>query len=136
MLSSGCTLGGEQSGHVIFGDLAGTGDGILTSLKIAQVMLEKGGALSTLTAPVKDYPQVLLNVKVYDKRAAQEDGRVKQAIAAAEAELRDKGRILVRESGTEPLVRVMVEAEDMKVCERLAESVKAAIVSGGYERLD
>lgn len=136
MLTSGCILGGEQSGHIIFGDCAGTGDGILTSLKIAQVMLEKGASLSSLTGHVKDYPQVLLNVKVKDKKAAQEDKRVKQAIKAAEAELKDKGRILVRESGTEPLVRVMVEAEEKEVCERLAESVKAAIVEGGYERVD
>lgn len=134
MLSSGCSLGGEQSGHVIFGDVAGTGDGVLTSLKIAEVMLNKGAGLASLVAPVKDYPQVLVNVKVSDKKAAQEDKRVKEAICAAEAALKDKGRILVRESGTEPLVRVMVEAEDIKVCEGLAESVRAAIVKGGYER--
>lgn len=136
MAVNGCNLGGEQSGHIIFGDLANTGDGILTSLKIAQIMLEKGAGLSALCGDVKDYPQVLLNVKVSDKKAAQEDARVKEAIRAAEAELKDKGRILVRESGTEPLVRIMVEAEDKGVCERLAENVKAALVAGGYERKD
>lgn len=136
MAVNGCALGGEQSGHIIFGKLANTGDGVLTSLKIAQVMLEKGTSLSSLCEGVTDYPQVLLNVKVKDKKAAQEDGRVKAAIAAAEAELKDKGRILVRESGTEPLVRVMVEALDKADCKRLAESVKAAIVGGGYERID
>lgn len=136
MAVNGCALGGEQSGHIIFGKIANTGDGILTSLKIAQVMLEKGTSLSSLCEGVTDYPQVLLNVKVNDKKAAQEDERVKTAIEAAEAELKDKGRILVRESGTEPLVRVMVEAVDKEDCKRLAESVKAAIVGCGYERID
>ena len=136
MADSGCTLGGEQSGHIIFGDLANTGDGILTSLKIAQVMLAKRASLSSLCDAVTEYPQVLLNVKVSDKKAAQEDKHVKEAIKAAEAELGEKGRILVRESGTEPLVRIMVEAEDLSVCERLAENVKAAISAGGYERKD
>lgn len=138
MAANGCTLGGEQSGHIIFGDLANTGDGILTSLKIAEVMLGKRTSLSSLCEGVTDYPQVLLNVKVKDgdKKAAQEDKRVRQAIEAAEAELKDTGRILVRESGTEPLVRIMVEAEEKDTCKRLAESVKAAIASGGYERDD
>ncbi len=136
MAANGCTLGGEQSGHIIFGELAGTGDGILTSIIIARILTEKRTGLSALCAGVTEYPQVLVNVKVKDKKAAQEDKRVKEAIAAAEAELKDTGRILVRESGTEPLVRIMVEAEEKEVCERLAESVKAAMVSGGYERLD
>ncbi|MDE6691412.1 MAG: phosphoglucosamine mutase, partial [Clostridia bacterium] len=138
MTANGCTLGGEQSGHIIFGKLANTGDGILTSLIMAKIMLEKRTSLSALCEGVTDYPQVLLNVKVNDKdkKAAQEDERVKAAISEAEAELKDKGRILVRESGTEPLVRIMVEAEDKEVCKRLAESVKAAIASGGYERKD
>lgn len=134
MAANGCTLGGEQSGHIIFGNLAGTGDGILTSLEIARVMREKRTSLSALCVGVTEYPQVLLNVRVKDKRAAQEDMRVKEAIEAAQAELKDTGRILVRESGTEPLVRVMVEAEKKEVCKRLAESVVEAIISGGYER--
>ncbi len=136
MLSEGCVIGGEQSGHIIFGELANTGDGILTSLKIAQVMLEKRTSLSSLCGAVTEYPQVLINVKVTDKTAAQEDARVNEAIKVAADELGDKGRILVRESGTEPLVRIMVEAEEKKACERIAESVKAAIVGGGYERKD
>ena len=136
MLTNGCSLGGEQSGHVIFGDLAGTGDGILTSLKIAQAVLEERTSLSRLCEGVTEYPQVLLNVKVKNKKAAQEDERVRAAVEAAEKALGDKGRILVRESGTEPLVRIMVEAEDTEVCARLAQSVKDAIAGGGYETED
>lgn len=136
MTANGCTLGGEQSGHIIFGNLESTGDGILTSLKTAQAALEKNEKLSSLCAAVTDYPQVLLNVKVKDKKAAQEDKRVKEKIEEAEAELKDTGRILVRESGTEPLVRIMVEAEDIATCGRLAESVRAAVREGGYERED
>ncbi|MCM1438242.1 MAG: phosphoglucosamine mutase [Roseburia sp.] len=134
MVKNGCVLGGEQSGHVIFSRCAATGDGILTSLKIAEVMLERGEKLSALSAPVTDYPQVLLNVRVNDKAAAQADKGVKEAIAAAEKKLGESGRILVRESGTEPLVRVMVEAENKVLCEELANSVASAIKASGYER--
>lgn len=136
MLMNGCTLGGEQSGHVIFGDLANAGDGILTSLQIARVILEKGARLSELSNEVKDYPQVLLNVRVTDKNAAINDVRVRESITAAEAELGEGGRILVRKSGTEPLVRIMVEAEEKELCVRLAEKVRAALTEGGYERKD
>lgn len=136
MRTSGCVLGGEQSGHIIFSQCAVTGDGILTSLKLAEVMLVKVAKLSALAAPVTDYPQVLINIRVADKVAAQADKRVKKAIEAAEKQLGERGRILVRESGTEPLVRVMVEAESKGKCKELADSVIAAIREGGFERKD
>ncbi|MDE5788949.1 MAG: phosphoglucosamine mutase, partial [Clostridia bacterium] len=136
MADNGCTLGGEQSGHIIFGNLANTGDGILTSLKIAQVMLEKRTSLSELCAGVTEYPQVLINVKVYDKVKAQADEDVRAAVKSVEQKLGSRGRILVRESGTEPLVRVMVEAETQAECKELAESVAAVIRAKGYERKD
>ena len=106
-----CCLGGEQSGHIIFSKYASTGDGILTSLKMMQVIMSRGKKLSELAAPLVVYPQVLENVRVKDKSAAQADPEVQAAVKAAAEALGDTGRILVRESGTEPLVRVMVEAE-------------------------
>ncbi|MDE6558150.1 MAG: phosphoglucosamine mutase [Clostridia bacterium] len=132
MAVNGCALGGEQSGHIIFGKLANTGDGILTSLKIAQVMLEKGTSLSNLCEGVTDYPQVLINVRVADKQAAQNDAEVKASIELVDKRLKGNGRILVRPSGTEPLIRVMVEAESGEECRELAESVVSVIVARGY----
>ena len=132
MSEGGYSLGGEQSGHIIFSKYATTGDGVLTSLKIMQAMLDEEKPLSALAAPMKSYPQVLKNVRVQDKAAARADEEVQQAIAEAEKELGDKGRILVRESGTEPVVRVMVEAEELSVCERLVESVLAVIRKNGH----
>jgi phosphoglucosamine mutase len=132
MQNDDLSLGGEQSGHIIFSKYATTGDGVLTSLKIMQAMLDEEKPLSALAAPMKSYPQVLKNVRVQDKAAARADEEVQQAIAEAEKELGDKGRILVRESGTEPVVRVMVEAEELSVCERLVESVLAVIRKNGH----
>ena len=120
MTSHGCRLGGEQSGHIIFSKYARTGDGILTSIKMMQVMMDKKMTLSELAAPLKIYPQELVNVKVADKKEAQNDPDVKEAVYRVEAKLGDTGRILVRESGTEPLIRVMVEAESKETCDRLA----------------
>lgn len=110
MAKNGCRIGGEQSGHIIFSKYASTGDGILTSLKMMEVMLAKKKPLSALAAPLKIYPQVLENVRVTDKKAAQDDAAVQAAVKAVAEALGDTGRILVRESGTEPVVRVMVEA--------------------------
>lgn len=132
MSEHGLRLGGEQSGHIIFSKYASTGDGILTSLKMMQVMLDTKKTLGELAAPLKIYPQVLKNVKVSDKKAAQSDGKVVAAVKAVEKELGDTGRILVRESGTEPLVRVMVEAESAERCEELAGRVVDAIAGSGY----
>ena len=132
MRANGNIIGGEQSGHVIFSKLATTGDGILTSIKILEVMLAENAKLSALSAPVKEYPQVLINVRVADKQAAQTDEDVKAAIERVDKQLNGNGRILVRPSGTEPLIRVMVEAQSGEECRRLAESVVSVIVDRGY----
>ena len=132
MVRNGNRIGGEQSGHIIFSKYARTGDGILTSLKLMEVMLAMKLPLSRLAEPVTIYPQVLINVRVKDKTAAQEDPAVKDDVEAAAAELGDTGRILVRESGTEPLVRVMVEAETHDRCQKLAERVVNVIRDQGH----
>ena len=132
MSAHGNRLGGEQSGHIIFSKYATTGDGILTSLKIVEVMLARKAKLSALAAPVKEFPQVLVNVKVGDKDGALSDADVAKAVKSAEKKLGSGGRILVRASGTEPLVRVMVEAESQQVCKELAESVVSVIKAKGY----
>jgi phosphoglucosamine mutase len=132
MMTNGCRLGGEQSGHIIFSKYASTGDGILTSLKMMEVMLAKKKTLSQLCEGFTFYPQVLKNITVTDKAKAQNDPDVQAAVTAAAAKLGDSGRILVRESGTEPKIRVMVEAQDMALCESLADSVVDVIRSKGY----
>lgn len=132
MAAHGTRLGGEQSGHVIFSKYATTGDGILTSLKVMEVILAKKTTLSKLCEPLKFYPQVLLNIKVRDKDAAQNDGDVLAKVKAVSEELGDGGRILYRASGTEPLVRVMVEAESEEICRAYAESVAAVLKNKGH----
>ena len=132
MQQHGCRIGGEQSGHIIFSKYATTGDGILTSLKIMEVMMAKKMTLSQLTAPVHIYPQVIVNVRVSDKAAAQSDPDVRAAAESAARELGGNGRILVRGSGTEPLVRVMVEAESTAACERVAGGVVRVLQDKGY----
>ena len=133
MMKNGHRLGGEQSGHIIFSKYANTGDGILTSIKLMEVMLAKKMPLSTLASPVTIYPQVLKNIRVRDKAQTLEDGDVNAAIDAAAAALGNDGRILVRESGTEPLVRVMAEAETIEECEKHVDSIIAVIKKKGYE---
>ena len=132
MTANGCRLGGEQSGHIIFSKYASTGDGILTSLKMMEVMMARKKTLSQLCEGLTIYPQVLKNVRVTDKRAAQDDPAVQAAVAAVADRLGAAGRILVRESGTEPLVRVMVEAESQALCEECVDSVIDTIIAGGY----
>lgn len=132
MAKNGCRIGGEQSGHIIFSKYASTGDGILTSLKMMEVMLAKKKPMSELAAPLKIYPQVLKNVKVTDKKAAQDDADVQAAVKAVGEALGDTGRILVRESGTEPLVRVMVEAPEHETCEKYVQQVVDVIKAKGY----
>lgn len=117
MMENGYRLGGEQSGHIIFSKHATTGDGILTSLKIMEVILEKKTTLGTLASEVKIYPQLLQNLRVSDKKAVLEHPSVRASIREAEEALGTEGRILVRESGTEPLLRVMVEASTQELCE-------------------
>jgi phosphoglucosamine mutase len=132
MMKNGCRLGGEQSGHIIFSRYASTGDGILTSLKMMEVMLAKKKTLSQLCEGLTIYPQVLKNVKVADKAAAQNDPDVQAAVAKVAAELGDSGRILVRESGTEPKIRVMVEAPSLDVCQKLVDEVVMTIRRKGH----
>ena len=134
MQKTGCRLGGEQSGHIIFSKYASTGDGILTSLKMMEVMMARKKTLSQLCEGLTIYPQVLKNVPVADKRAAQEDPDVQAAVAAAAEQLGDSGRILVRESGTEPLIRVMVEAGTREQCERCVDGVIEVIRQKGHGR--
>ena len=127
MVKNGHCIGGEQSGHIIFSKHATTGDGILTSLKLMEVIIEKKVPLSTLIREVKIYPQVLKNVRVYDKKQARENQKVIEAIKRVESALGSDGRILVRESGTEPLIRVMVEASTDQICEEYAQQVVDAM---------
>lgn len=123
MLQNNFSLGGEQSGHIIFSKYATTGDGILTSLLLMEVMLEKKQSLGKLTEEVKIFPQLLKNVRVADKKTARENPKVVAAIAKVTEQLGDEGRILVRESGTEPVVRVMVEAATDELCVKYVDDV-------------
>lgn len=129
---NGYRIGGEQSGHIIFSKYATTGDGIITALKMMEVMLAKKKTLSELAAPLVIYPQVLKNIRVTDKTQAQDDADVKAAVEAVANALGADGRILVRESGTEPVVRVMVEAGSTEECEKYVDQVIDVIKSKGY----
>ncbi len=132
MQQSGARIGGEQSGHIIFSKYASTGDGILTSLKMMEVMLARKKPLSELAAPLKIYPQVLENVRVTDKAAAQADPDVQAKVAEVAEKLGDTGRILVRESGTEPVLRVMVEAPEQETCQKYVDEVVEVIRAKGH----
>jgi len=132
MIANGHRIGGEQSGHIIFMKYASTGDGILTSLKMMEVMMAKKKKMSELTQDLVIYPQVLKNIKVTDKTLCQNDPKVQEAVQKVAEELGESGRILVRESGTEPLVRVMVEAQSHETCQKLVDSVIDVIVKTGY----
>lgn len=123
MMANGHSLGGEQSGHIIFSKHATTGDGILTSLMVMEVMIEKKQPLSSLASEVVIYPQLLKNVRVSNKETAKNNPAVQEAVEKVAAELGDDGRILVRESGTEPVIRVMVEAKKDTICEAMVDSV-------------
>ena len=132
MSQNGYRIGGEQSGHIIFSKYATTGDGIITALKMTEVMLAKKKTMSQLAAPLHIYPQVLKNIRVSNKTEAQNDADVKAAVEAVAESLGEDGRILVRESGTEPVVRVMVEADTMETCEELVDQVIEVIKNKGY----
>ena len=135
MVKNGCRLGGEQSGHIIISKYATTGDGILTSLKIMEVMLAKKLPLSELTRGLKIYPQVLKNVRVKSKPDAQNDPEVQKAVNAVAEALGETGRILVRESGTEPVIRVMVEAPTKAECQNYVDQVVDVICQQGHARV-
>lgn len=130
MQQNGCRIGGEQSGHIIFSKYASTGDGILTSLKMMEVMLARKQKLSELGDGLTIYPQMLENVRVADKAVALANPDVQAAIEQVTAELGDTGRILVRESGTEPVIRVMVEAESEDICRKYVDMVVQKLKQG------
>lgn len=132
MQQSGARIGGEQSGHIIFSKYASTGDGILTSLKMMEVMLAKKKPLSELAVPLHIYPQVLENVRVTDKTTAQADSDVQAKVQQVAQKLGDTGRVLVRESGTEPVLRVMVEAPEQDICQQYVDEVVAVIKAKGH----
>lgn len=132
MMANGYRLGGEQSGHIIFIKYATTGDGILTAIKMMEVMLEKKMPLSELAAPYQIYPQVLENVRVKDKRKVQEDSDILKLREEITKALGEEGRILVRESGTEPVIRVMVEAGSTEICQKYVNQVTTLITEKGY----
>ncbi len=132
MMKNKNRLGGEQSGHIIFSKFATTGDGILTSLKVMEVMMDKKLPLSKLCDGFNFYPQKLENIKVTDKASVKNDCDVRQAVEKAEKELGDTGRILVRESGTEPVIRVMAEAPSEEICRKYVDGITAVIRNKGY----
>ena len=132
MMQHGCRLGGEQSGHIIFSKYASTGDGILTSLKLMEAMIAQKATMSQLCEGLTIYPQILKNVRVTDKAAAQADEDVQAAVAEVAAKLGDTGRILVRESGTEPVIRVMVEAPTKDICQEHVDHVVNVICRKGH----
>jgi phosphoglucosamine mutase len=128
MREGGFTLGGEQSGHVVMTDYATTGDGLLTALHLLAEVAESGRPLAELAAGVTKFPQVLINVRGVDRSAVDSSAEVQAAVAAAEADLGDQGRVLLRPSGTEPVIRVMVEAATHEKASDVAESL-ASVVS-------
>ena len=132
MIEHGCRLGGEVSGHIVFSKYASSGDGILTALKIMEVMLASKKKLSALTSGMTLYPQALANVKVNDKTLVMEDEEILTAISNISNKLEGTGRILVRESGTEPLIRVMVEAENEDICKHYVDEIVQLIKDKGY----
>ena len=132
MAQNGHCLGGEQSGHIIFSKNATTGDGILTSLKVMEVILEKKQTLGKLASEIQIYPQVLKNVKVKSKAEAQDDADVQAVVQKAAEALGDTGRILLRQSGTEPVIRVMVEAPTDEICEKYVDQVIDVMKAKGH----
>lgn len=131
MSENGYELGGEQSGHIIFSKYANTGDGILTSLRLMEAMIDNKTSLSELRRDLKIYPQVLKNVRVNDKKAVLNDENIKNIIEKESESLKDTGRILVRESGTEPLIRVMAEAETEQIADKKVNNIVEAIEKSG-----
>ena len=131
MMENGYSLGGEQSGHIIFSRYAATGDGILTSLMVMEACVEKKATLCDLAKEMKVYPQLLRNVRVADKKTARENPKVVEAVEAVAKALGEDGRILVRESGSEPLIRVMVEAGTDEICRENVEQVVRVMEAEG-----
>ncbi len=132
MTDNGYSLGGEQSGHIIFGRHASTGDGILTAIKVMEVIAGQKKELSELLKDLKIFPQKLVNIRVKDKQAALEDKDVLAVSEEIEASLGDNGRLLLRKSGTEPLIRVMAEAETLEQCEKYTDMVAGVLKKNGH----
>ena len=132
MMENGYSLGGEQSGHIIFSRYAATGDGILTSLMVMEACVEKKATLCDLAREMKVYPQLLRNVRVADKKIARENPKVVAAVEEVAKKLGSDGRILVRESGTEPLIRVMVEAETDEMCRENVDKIVKVLHEKGH----
>ena len=131
MSQNGYCVGGEQSGHIILSKYATTGDGILTSIELMEAMLDTKQTLSRLAAPVMVYPQVLKNVRVSDKAAVRNNAHVQAVVKAVGEKLGDTGRVLLRESGTEPVIRVMAEAQEQRVAEACVNEMIDAIKAEG-----
>lgn len=127
MLKNGYNFGGEQSGHLIFLDYGTTGDGMLSAVQLANIVVERGQTLADLAKEMPKYPQLLKNIRVEDKNAMMSNEAILAVIAEIEAEMDGKGRVLVRPSGTEPLVRVMVEAKTEALCESYVERILAVV---------
>jgi phosphoglucosamine mutase len=127
MVQNGYCVGGEQSGHIILSKYATTGDGILTSIELMEAMLESKQTLSRLCQEMGAYPQILKNVRVKDKKAVIENAHVQRVVKAVEERLGHTGRVLLRESGTEPVIRVMAEARDERTAERCVDEMICAI---------
>ena len=134
MAETGNCLGGEPSGHIIMSKYASTGDGILTAIKVMEAVIASKLPLSKLAKPVKMLPQVLKNVRVADKAAVRNNPAVQAAVKAASEKLDGTGRVLLRESGTEPLVRVMAEADTEAICEKAVDGIVAVIRSEGLAK--
>ena len=132
MVERGSIIGGEQCGHMVFAEHSTTGDGIVTALKMLQVMAEEGRTLSDLASPLTVYPQVQLSLRVTDKRKASSDPEVVATVDRITAELGTSGRVLMRHSDTESLIRIMVESEDISLCRRYADEIAATIRNQGY----
>jgi phosphoglucosamine mutase len=129
MLATGAALGGEQSGHILFTGRSTTGDGLLTALLLLDIIHRSGKTLDELTADLKTFPQIIVNVRVREKRPLDQIPTVAAAIAAAEAALADSGRVVIRYSGTEALARVMIEAESEALMQQHANAIADAIRS-------
>lgn len=127
MQKRSANLGGEQSGHIVFSDYNTTGDGMLTALQLLHIMVEKGKTLSELSSSISMYPQILINIETSNKRDFKSFAEIKRIIESAEKDLQGRGRLLVRPSGTEPKIRVMVEADDIKLCKKWADEVSGVI---------
>ena len=132
MREFGHLIGGEESGHIIFSKYATTGDGMMTAIKVMQVMLDSGLSLSKLAEPVQFFPQLLKNVRVKDKNAVMNDPEILKAVERVTAELGDNGRLLLRKSGTEPVIRVMVEAFEEELCTKYVDQMVEMLKEKGY----